>query len=630
VLLTWPVARGLGRDIPGDLGDPVFSCWIMGRNAARLGEAVVGGPLALRGLWDAGIFHPEPLTLAYSEHFLAQSVPLVPVLALTGNPILGYNLVFLSTFVLSGLFAFLLLRDLTGSSGGAFVGGLVYAFSPYRVEQLSHVQILSSQWLPLVLLGLRRHLASGRRAPLALAAAALAVQGLSSGYLLLFFAPFVPLYALHEMAARGQLRDRRRWACLILAGAASVAATLPFLEPYRELRARGVLVRSRPEVESFSADVASFVTAPERLRLLGPVLRTHDGFEGALYPGLVPVLLVALALAAAVRRTWPAVAAPGPRHPRVVAAVAAVVGLYALGGLLVLAGLGRVVSAAVPLLGLRSVGRPVAVCVLGLAVLLATWPRARAFARGAWRSPLFFFAAAALLAFWSSLGPTVRSGGRAIGAPSVYGVLYRFVPGFDGLRVPARFAMVGTLFLAVLAGYGAALLAAHGRRGRALLGLATLAFLIESAAVPIGVNETARMAGLRRAPAPLHVGEKAPAVYHAARALAPPAVLLELPLGAPPYDVQHMFYALHHGHRLVNGHSGWEPPRYGGLRAVLARPWEDPARAWQAARDSGATHAIVHEEAWRLGEGPRATAWLLKSGARLLWRGGGDVLVALP
>ena len=45
--------------------------------------------------------------------------------ALTGNPILCYNLLFLSTFVLSGLGTYLFVRELTGNPRAAFVAGLL-------------------------------------------------------------------------------------------------------------------------------------------------------------------------------------------------------------------------------------------------------------------------------------------------------------------------------------------------------------------------------------------------------------------------------------------------------------------------------------------------------------------------
>ena len=132
---TWPLARGLTHDVPGDFGDPLLNAWIIAWGAAHLG----------RGWWSANIFYPHPLALAYSEHLLPQALLALPVEAATKNPILSYNLLFLSTFVLSGLGMFLLARELTGSRTAAFVAGLAYAFAPYRVTSMPHLQVLSSQ-----------------------------------------------------------------------------------------------------------------------------------------------------------------------------------------------------------------------------------------------------------------------------------------------------------------------------------------------------------------------------------------------------------------------------------------------------------------------------------------------------
>ena len=82
---------------------------------------------------------------------------ILPVYALTGNIILCYNLLFLSTFVLSGLGMFLFVREVTGSARAGFVAGLIYAFAPFRVPQFAHLQVMSSQWMPFVLYGLRRY-----------------------------------------------------------------------------------------------------------------------------------------------------------------------------------------------------------------------------------------------------------------------------------------------------------------------------------------------------------------------------------------------------------------------------------------------------------------------------------------
>ena len=152
--MTWPLATGLTRDIPGDFGDPLFTSWVLSWDATHLG----------RGWWSANIFAPHPLALAYSEHFLPQALQVLPIYAVTKNPILCYNLLFLSTFALSGLGMFLLGRELTGSAAAGFVAGLAFAFAPYRIANIPHLQVLSSAWMPFVLFGLHRYFATGRAA----------------------------------------------------------------------------------------------------------------------------------------------------------------------------------------------------------------------------------------------------------------------------------------------------------------------------------------------------------------------------------------------------------------------------------------------------------------------------------
>src|SRR5437660_10547342 len=111
IALTWPLARGLTHDLPGDFGDPLFTSWAIAWDATHLGT----------GWWSANIFAPHPLTLAYSEHFLPQALQVLPIYSATRNPILCYNLLFLSTFVLAGLGMFLFARELTGSSSAGLV-----------------------------------------------------------------------------------------------------------------------------------------------------------------------------------------------------------------------------------------------------------------------------------------------------------------------------------------------------------------------------------------------------------------------------------------------------------------------------------------------------------------------------
>ena len=113
LVMTWPLVAGLASDVPGDLGDSLLNMWILGWGAEHL-PRVLTGQMTWGEFWNANIFHPEPLALSLSEHLFGQVLQILPVYYLTGNLILCYNLLFLSSFALSGLGAYLLVRDLIG------------------------------------------------------------------------------------------------------------------------------------------------------------------------------------------------------------------------------------------------------------------------------------------------------------------------------------------------------------------------------------------------------------------------------------------------------------------------------------------------------------------------------------
>ena len=75
---------------------------------------------------------------------------------------------------------------LTGRPDAAWVAGLAYGFCPYRIDQLAHLQVLASFWLPLSLLALHRYWQERRPRWLVLFAGAYLLQGLANGYFLLF------------------------------------------------------------------------------------------------------------------------------------------------------------------------------------------------------------------------------------------------------------------------------------------------------------------------------------------------------------------------------------------------------------------------------------------------------------
>ncbi len=581
--------------------------------------------------WQGNIFHPSRLTLAYSEHLTPQMLQGLPILAATGNVVLVYNLLFLSTFVLSGLGTYLLVREVTKRPAAAFLAGLAFAFAPYRISQYSHLQVLSAQWMPFALYGFHRYFTSGRTRPLVGASVALIAQNLSCGYYLLFFSPFAALYCLFEMAQRGLLRSLRMWRALILAASGVGLVTWPFLSPYLALRRYGdVGVRSYDEALQFSADVYAFGTAADASALWGGVIRAFPRGEGELFAGLTVLAFAMIALLAggahAIGRLRLADDPPVRRWGFALGATVLALVTCALGWMLLAGSLPILVE-----------GRPwrdstalfVAVLVVGgLLAALAT-PARRAL-RGAPGSVLAFYAVGAVVTALLALGPRVQSAGQLLGFGPYY-LLYAFVPGFDGVRVPARFFMVTALFLAVLAGLGAAWLLARTRRtGLVVVALGSALVLAESWVGPMPTNVRLDARGYEFTPRRLDRADTMSPLYRTVRDLPGTVALIEFPFAEPAYEILATYYAGFHRRPLVNGYSGFFPEDYLRRATFLSHIPFDLDAATRAVQSSGATHALVHEGAFQDGRGHEVTNWLVSTGATVTGTFGSDKLLTLP
>ncbi len=633
VVMTWPVVPNLAGSIAGDLGDPVFNSWVLLWTSGQVLAALGGDWSALGRYWDGNIFYPEPSTLAFSEHLTPQMLQALPVLALTGNVLVAYNLLFLSTFVLSGLGVYLLVRDLTGSALAAFVAGLAFAWAPYRLAQVPHLQVLSSYWMPLALVGFHRYFATRRLRPLVGGSAALVAQNLSCGYYLLYFPPFLAAWCLYEMMRRRLLGNWRVWAALAVSASAVAIATWPFVEPYLALRAGGELgVRPASEIRSFSADVWAFATAAPSLRVWTDRMFAFPKPEGEGFPGLAIAALAAIAIAWAAWRTAVLlVRRPMPAPARLIALASAVVlaesttiavWILAQGGMRLTLG---------STLYIHRNPMPAMLAALASAVVLATAiasTRRDDGHRAAW--PTAFFVAALIAAALLAFGPVITSAGRPL-SPGPFALLAAWVPGFDGGRVPARYLMLVALFASVLAGFGAALIQrSWPRRGAiAVLGVLSVAILAEGWTAPMRMSVPLGVGAGLIAPTELHPGRAMSPLYGVIARMPDPVVLIEFPFGEPAHDLAAMFYAGYHRRPISNGYSGFFPQSFQRRAGRLVDPIEDPVRAAGWLVDTQATHALVHEAYFAGDRGPAVSEWLASLGARLMTSDGPDKLFQL-
>jgi hypothetical protein len=641
VVMTWPVARDLSTRLASDLHDPAFNCWVLAWTTGQMLLALRGDVSAITNFWNANIFYPEPLTLAYSEHLFGQALQVLPIQAVTGNILISYNLLFISTFALSGLAVYLLVRDLTDRPLAAFVAGLAFAYAPYRLGQVSHLQVLSSYWMPLALVGFRRYFvrvdsdAPSRFAARALAggAAATVMQNLSCGYYMLFFSPFAGAYCAYEIVQRRLLYRGRVWVDLGIAALFVALVTWPFASAYFQLRDVADLgVRSLRDLAQFSADTYAFVTPPRAARLLSASFDGYPKPEGAGFVGVTILTLAVIGLVWGLRRAVADLRWTTLRdwHAIVIAIAAAV-----FTGSTALLAWFFVQGPVTVKIGARLIRYSDAstVLVAGAASLAATIVMASVARRGqprAAHAAFGFFAMSAIVAAFLALGPEIQVLGRRIG-DGPYLWLFEHVPGFDGLRVPARYLMLVALFVSVLAGFGAsAIMALRGPIAAVVVLIACAGVLAEGWAVPMSMNGGGRPREGLVAPAPPAAGRATPQIYEFIRNAPGPMALLEIPFGDPAYEMMAVFYAGYHRKPIVNGYSGWFPRNYRRnippLRDVLA----NPDRAIRALGRSQATHVLVHEGAWPSAYGPDVSKWLASIGATSVATFGSDQLFALP
>jgi hypothetical protein len=271
-------------------------------------------------------------------------------------------------------------------------------------------------------------------------------------------------------------------------------------------------------------------------------------------------------------------------------------------------------------LNLRSGRRALVVAALAMAGALYRSADLRTAVLRLSRSPVAFFTVALALAVWLSFGPVVHDDGRPLPAFGLYGLLYDHVPGFDGLRVPARIGMLAGLFLAVLAGFATAALVRR-TRSPALPAALIAVFMVEAWTAPVPLWPTG---------SPGLDPSAEPAVYAAVRQLPAGSVLVELPFGDPFDEVKYVFCSTRHWRPLLNGYSGAFPASYRDRQHALGSFPDAPEPAFAALMASPATHAVVHESFFPGKRGRRITAWLEEHGARRLNTYLTDVLLELP
>ncbi len=519
LLLTFPLVAHLTSHVPGDGIDDPSLAW----NLWWVKHALVDQPQnPFDCTWQ---FWPVGINLAFYTLTILNGMLSVP-LQTAFNVITAYNILLLSSFVLSGFGAYLLCLDilapsrasrfassvpsrLRGPDLAAFLAGALYAFASSKLfyAALGQGNIASSQWIPFAALYILRTARPGGRArDAALAALFIVLQAyaeLTYASFLVVFAALVFLWTVGE--GRWKRKEERtptsqrsstfnlqpstfnlviRFALLAAIFAIGIAPVLLNMLP--DLAAEGDFFTSGGGfADLFSADLAGYALPTQLHPLLGDIVR---GWSGRVAAGQT-----------------------GAQFP-------------------------------------VDKGQHIYVGYTALALaVIGVW-------RGRRRSATWFWVTATGLFFLLTLGPSLRVAGHDTGIPLPFRIMEQ-LPFFKGNRYPSRYSVMLLASIAPLVALGAAALwRARGPRPTrvwwAVLLLPLLLFEHLSAPLPL-------------------FDLRAPALYQRVAETPGDFALLELPLGwrngarvAGKQDIlimQQLWYQSEHGKRLLGGNTSRNP-----------------------------------------------------------------------
>ncbi len=596
--------------------DPDLFLWTLAWDA----HAFTSQPLSI---FEANIYYPQHDTLAYSESLIGSALLAAPVIWLTGNLPLAYNLVALLSCVLCGVGAYLLARRVGIGPAGAFLCGLIFAFSPTRFFRISQLHLGPIQWVPFGLASLHAYLDGGLKRDLRLAIAFFTLQAITSGHGAVFLGVAMAglvafrVFLGEPVAVTSRLRD------VGLTGLLLLSPCVPLMMPYLAVQGE---VGLRRTLEGWGVNWISFLASPAHVPIFVLSLfghsRINDVADAFLFPGYLPLVLAAAAI------SWRATSQIPGEHPRprvawralALALDVAAIALVAIGAVVTLRGPIKWRVGAVVLFSARSAWRAwVAGAVaaglraaltgkvpVDVAPRLRRWRHAlrrvparfRSWADRHRRDPALFYGLLTATSFWLAIGPPFG--------------LWQFVywlPGLNFIREDSRFTMLALLGLAVLSGIGFERLTRRvsvtARRAVAILAAALL--IGEFAAMPLSV-----------APNNLEL----PAIDRWLDQRPKPFAIAEVPLPRPTqsgaFERRQTTFMLHstaHFQKTVHGYSGIRTQLHTDLYwAMLGFPDQ---KSLTALSSLGVNYVVVHTELYPPGEWsrveerlPQFSAWL--------------------
>jgi hypothetical protein len=252
LVLTYPLTWKIFRAIPGNRGDDLQHLW----NLWWIKKALLD--LKTTPYWTDYIFYPTGTTLAYHTLTLFNGLVSIP-LQMVFSQIVVYNLLILASFILAGWGTYLLVNYLTENKIASFLGGLVFAFSPYHSihVQCGQLNLASVQFIPFFVLYLLKTFKEKSKKNIFLAALFLFLASLSSWYYSVYLILFAFLFLIYNLFSQ-KFRIRKFIGSFLLILILFSLLISPFICPMLKEYFSGATYMEAPDYTRLSADLTSF------------------------------------------------------------------------------------------------------------------------------------------------------------------------------------------------------------------------------------------------------------------------------------------------------------------------------------------------------------------------------------
>jgi len=239
--------------------------------------------------WPAGF--PLKNSLAMTENLIGWQAMYSPMRWAGFSIPAAYNTILVFSLVVSGIGAFLFARRLGANPYGAMVAGFIFAFVPFHLAHMVHLQSMAVCWSPFALYFLDRFLATPTKGDAIGLGASLLLTGLSGVYFAAFLVLIVPTYVL---ACRVFARHHLQWrnlAGLLATGTLVLVLLVPVAIHYIRYGREVGVVSSAGLIIRSSLAVLDLFRVPSWQAVWSGTQLTRDPRSTEAFPGLVALLL---------------------------------------------------------------------------------------------------------------------------------------------------------------------------------------------------------------------------------------------------------------------------------------------------------------------------------------------------